>query len=330
MPININDPEYVKAEKNYYEADTLEQKLLALKKMISHMPSHKGAENLRQQLRARRKKLEQEIIKKKKSGKSTKIGIKKEDHQVVIIGKTNSGKSTLINLLTNAKPIISEIKFSTKEPIIGMTKINDINMQIIENPSIFSEYYDKGLTNSADAIILLINNLEELNKLTPLLEKASKKQIIIYNAKEELSQSQLRKLNAKMKSKKYNFLIMNLEKELIENYKISDNKNASSGGWAERLGSKNSQPVIDLKNKIFKTFDKIRIYTKEPGKEKSNRPMILTKNSNIKDVAEKILKGFSKNIKETKIWGPSSKFPGQKVGLKHVVKDMDIVEFKTR
>ena len=50
----------------------------------------------------------------------------------------------------------------------------------------------------------------------------------------------------------------------------------------------------------------------------------------VKDVAEKILHGFSKNIKETRIWGPSSKFSGQKVGLNHKLKDLDTVEFKTK
>ena len=36
-----------------------------------------------------------------------------------------------------------------------------------------------------------------------------------------------------------------------------------------------------------------------------------------------------KNVKYAKLWGPSSKFPGQRVGLKHTVKDKDIVEFIT-
>ncbi|MGD9276659.1 MAG: 50S ribosome-binding GTPase [Candidatus Pacearchaeota archaeon] len=305
MPINVNDPEYVKAEKKYYEADTLEQKLNALKKMISHMPGHKGAENLRAQLKTRMKKLKEQIAKAKKSGKSTKIGIKKENHQVVIIGKTNSGKSTLVNLLTNAKPIISPVKFSTTQPVVGMTKIENINMQIIENPAIFSEYYDKGISNSADAIILLINSLEEINDLKPLLEKASKKQIILYNDKNNLSEKQLRKLKETMKSKKYNFVIIN-------------------------LSNPTNQSSENLKNKIFETFDKIRIYTKEPGQKKEKKPMILNPDSTVKDAAEKILKGFSKNIKLTKIWGPSSKFPGQVVGLNHKLKDLDVVEFKTR
>ncbi|MBI2056663.1 TGS domain-containing protein, partial [Candidatus Pacearchaeota archaeon] len=91
-----------------------------------------------------------------------------------------------------------------------------------------------------------------------------------------------------------------------------------------------SEGIKELKEKIFKSFNKIRIYTKEPGKQKSENPIILEPETTIKEVAEKILKGFSEKVKETKIWGPSSKFPGQKVGLKHKLKDLDVVEFKTR
>jgi hypothetical protein len=58
--------------------------------------------------------------------------------------------------------------------------------------------------------------------------------------------------------------------------------------------------------------------------------MIMEKNSTVKSVAEKILKGLSEKIKEARIWGPSSKFPGQIVGLNHKLKDLDVVEFKTR
>lgn len=305
MPINVNDPEYVKAEKDYYDADSLEEKLAYLKKMISHMPGHKGAENLRAQLRQRAKKLEQEIIRKKKTGKSTKVGIKKEGHQIIILGKTNSGKSTLLNLITNASPKITQLKFSTTEPVIGMLNVNSITIQLIENPAPESDFYDKGLTNSGDAIILIINSLEEIQELKGLLEKATKKIIMLYNDKKNLSQNELRKLNATMKSKKMNFIIINLENP----YK---------------------DKIQELKEKFIQTFDKLRVYTKEPGKEKSPKPVILKPDSTVKDVAEKILKGLSTKIKQTKIWGPSSKFPGQVVGLNHKLKDLDVVEFRTK
>ena len=56
--------------------------------------------------------------------------------------------------------------------------------------------------------------------------------------------------------------------------------------------------------------------------------MILKKDSKIEDVAEKILKGLSKKISQARIWGPSSKFPGQLVGIKYQLRDKDIVELR--
>jgi len=303
MPINVNDPEYTKAEKDYYGAENLEEKITALKKMISHAPKHKGGENLRAQLKTRLKKFQEQLVKAKKQGKSSRIGIKKEDMQAAIIGKTNSGKSTLLTKLTNARPIISNIQFSTIEPSIGMMNYYETNIQLIEIPSIESEYYDRGLVNTADTLIILVTKIEDILEIKKNLDKAKGKQIIVINKIDLLNEKEKRKISATLASKKYNFVM---------------------------ISAKTKEGIEELKNKLFQSFNKIRVYTKEPGKEKTKNPIILEPNSTLKDVAEKILKGFSDKVKETKIWGPSSKFPGQKVGLKHELKDMDIVEFKTR
>ncbi len=305
MPINVNDPEYVIAEKEYFEANTKEEKLIALKKMISHAPKHKGGENLRQQLTTRRKKLEQQIEKGKKAGKSSRIGIKKADMQAVIIGKTNSGKSSLLKSLTNVEPKISQNKFTTTTPIIGMMSHDSVQIQLIEIPAIESEFYDKGIVFTSDVILILINSLDEIKEIEKNLKTQAKK-IIVFNKVDKLDSKEKRKIKENLKSKYRNY------KSIL-------------------ISTKTQENLDELKKLIFQCFDKLRIYTKEPG-EKTNRkkPMILNPNSTIKDVAEKILKGFSNKIKQTKIWGPSSKFPGQVVGLNHKIKDLDIVEFKTK
>lgn len=302
MPINAH-PDFLAAEKEYNEAQTLEEKLLKLKKMISLSPGHKGAENLRQQLTTRRKKLESQIIKAKKKGKSSNKGIKKEDMQAVIIGFSNVGKSSILSLLTNADPAISELKLSTTEPTVGMMHYATTDMQLIENPSIESNYYDKGLTNTADTLIIVVTSVKDIEEIKKELKKAHGKQIIVVNKTDVLDEKELRKLDAQLSTKKYNFVL---------------------------VSTKNLQGIDDLKEKIFHSFDKIRVYTKEPGKEKSEKPMILEPKTTVKQAAEKILSGMSKRIKTTKIWGPSSKFAGQIVGLNHVLKDLDVIEFKTK
>ena len=84
------------------------------------------------------------------------------------------------------------------------------------------------------------------------------------------------------------------------------------------------------KEKIFKSFNKIRIYTKQPGKEHDKEPMILPPKSTIQEAARKALHGKAKDVTKTKIRGPSSKFGGQIIGMKHQLKDRDVVEFTTK
>ncbi len=303
MASTNQSPEYQKAHGKFISAKTDDERLEALEDMIKECPKHKSAENMLANLRTRYKKLKEKKEKGKKAGKGGKVGIKKEDMQAVIIGATNSGKSSLISKLTNAKPQISEIEFTTTYPMVGMMDYAGTNIQLIEIPAFESEYYDRGIVNSADTILILATNLNEIKKLEEGLEKAHGKKIMIINKTDELTENEKRKIFATLSSKKYNFVLISVK----------------TGEGIERL-----------KDKIFQSFDKIRVYTKEPGKEKSKKPVILNPNSTVKDIAEKILKGFSKKVKETRIWGPSSKFPGQKVGFQHHLKDLDVVEFKTR
>lgn len=303
MPINAH-PEYIYAEKEFHLAQNPEEKIEKLRKMISYAPAHKGGENLRAQLKTRLKKLLEQREKSKKLGKSSRTGIKKSEMQAVIVGFTNAGKSSLLSTLTNAHPKISETRFRTVNPIIGMMPYQGTQVQLIEIPAIDSDFYDKGIVHTADSILLLIQNIDELKKMEPLLPEKSKK-IIVITKSDLLSDLEKRKIEATLKSKykNYEFVFFSyMTKEGIE----------------------------PLKDKIFKSFNKIRVFTKEPNKEKSNNPIILEPETTVKEVAEKILKGFSEKVKETKIWGPSSKFSGQKVGLQHKLKDLDVVEFRTK
>ncbi len=302
MPINAH-PEYLAAEKEYLQAQGIDDKIEKLKKMISCAPGHKGAEKLRAQLRARLKSFLEKKEKNRKVSKGSKSGIKKEGMQAAIVGKANTGKSSLLAMLTNASPKIAEYQFSTREPHLGTMFFEGTSIQLLDLPSIESEYFEKGLANNADALLIAITSLEQLKEVEARLEKAAKKRIIIFTKSDLLSEEEKRKINATLRSKKYNFVIASSEKK---------------------------EGINEIKNKLFQSFEKIRVYTKEPKKEKSLSPIVLEKGSKVRDVAEKILKGFSSKVAETKIWGPSSKFPGQKVGLTHILMDLDVVEFKTK
>jgi len=300
MPVNVS-PEYAKAEKEHLEAETLEDKIKTLQKLISCAPAHKGGENLRAQLKTRYKMLLEKVEKAKKQKKSLgggKEGIKKEEMQAVLVGFENSGKSTLISSLSKTKMI-----FNKKEPYVKMMNYLDVNIQLLFNPAVDSEYYDKGITNSADTILVIIDSIEKVKDLQKKLSSANGRKIVVFTKIDQKEENEIRKISAYLQSNKYNFIL---------------------------VSSFTEEGFDELKKKMFDSFKKIRVYTKEPGKQKSGNPIIMNPNSTIYEVTEKILKGFSKKVIETKIWGPSSKFGGQIVGLKHELKDGDVVEFKTR
>ena len=294
-------PEYGAAEKEYLNAGTDEEKIQALEKMLSLMPGHKGAEALRANLRQRYKKLKEKIeTAKKKSKKSGKPGIKKGELQAVLIGLTQSGKSSILASLTNCKPEITGIKFTTQAINLGTLDYDNVKIQIVDLPAIESEYFDQGIANSADTLIIVITNPSELKEIYPFLEKAIGERLIVLNKIDLLEENEKRKLLAQLQSKKYNFTA---------------------------FSSKTLEGAQDLKDKIFKSFNVIRVYTKEPKKPASNLPMIMPQNSAVADVAEKIHASFSTKIKEARVTGPSSKFPNQRVSPDHILKDRDIIEF---
>jgi len=302
MPINAGY-EFFNAEKAYLEATSIDQKISCLEEMIRTAPKHKSSENFVAGLKTRLKKLIEKKEKSKKTGKSSIRGIKKEGYQVVLVGFSNSGKSSILVKLTNAHSKISPVKFTTKSSQPGTLYYQGYHLQIIEVPAIESEFFDSGIINTADLILIIITKLEEYQRIIPYLSKATNNRLLIINKSDLLDSNQIRKLEETLRSKKLRGIVVSS----ITNHNIEN-----------------------LKRELIKDISYIRIYTKEPGKPHSPNPIMLPLHSTIKDVAESIRKGFSSQVKESRITGPSSKFSNQKTGLSHELKDLDIVEFHTK
>jgi len=301
MPINAS-PEYLKAEKEYLRALSLDDKIYWLEEMVRRVPSHKGGENLRAELRTRLKKFREKAEKAKKKAGGRK-GIRKEGFQFVLIGLPGRGKSSLLAGLTNAKPKISAYGFTTTHSELGTFVYQDVKAQMIDVPSIGSENFDIGLANTADCLILVVVDLRELKEIEKILFRAPGKRIVVINKVDLLNPRELRKVKDRMKSKRIHGVVVSA----LKGYGLDE-----------------------LRERLFLEMDVIRVFMKEPGKVKSKIPMVLHEGSSVRDVAEHILKGLSFRIKESRLTGPSSKFSNQRVGLNHVLKDLDVIEFHTR
>jgi hypothetical protein len=81
-----------------------------------------------------------------------------------------------------------------------------------------------------------------------------------------------------------------------------------------------------LKKKIFEKLDLIKVYTKPKlDKPDLNEPMLIKKGSSVEDVCKRIHKDLLEQFRYAVVWGKSAKFPGQKVGLNHILEDGDII-----
>lgn len=88
----------------------------------------------------------------------------------------------------------------------------------------------------------------------------------------------------------------------------------------------NQNMETDIGKKIFDELGIIRVFTKMPDKDTEKKPVALKKDSNVRDFAKSIHRDFIEKFKFAKIFGPSAKFDGEKVGLEHKLKDRDVVE----
>lgn len=87
---------------------------------------------------------------------------------VGLIGYPNSGKSTLISRISNAKPKIADYPFTTKFPVLGLTRMNDKEFVVVEVPA-----FGKGACKGAGLGIEFLKHIERTKLLVYILDTTS-------------------------------------------------------------------------------------------------------------------------------------------------------------
>jgi len=236
------------------------------------------------------------------------LGVPRQgDKQFVLVGTPSAGKSSLLSKLSGMQIKTAAYAFTTLKPIPAIIKLNSAQIQIVDLPGLIEGATEDagggkrliGVIKNTDGVIFMFDltaPIKEAEKIIKELKKAKiNKPIILVGNKVD---SSLAKNNAKKLKQKYKNIIL-----------IS----ATTGKNLEKL-----------KNKIWQNSNLIRVYT-DDGEE----PMILNKDATIREAVESIHRDFLKNFKEAILDGPSAKFPNQKIGLTHVLKDKDRIKVMT-
>jgi ribosome-interacting GTPase 1 len=90
------------------------------------------------------------------------------------------------------------------------------------------------------------------------------------------------------------------------------------------------QGLKDIAENFFHTLGIIRVYTKEPNESRASQsPFVVKAGTTVRELARSIHTDLADRYRYSRIWGPTSKFAGERVGPDHVLDDKDIVEVHT-
>jgi len=320
-------PQYHDAEERFKRATDHGEKLAALREMIALLPKHKGTEKMLAHLRKQVSKLEDEADRPAHGGHGHRVEVghvKREGAgQWVLLGAPNTGKSSLLAALTHAHPEIGDYPFTTRVPLPGMMEFEDVQVQLVDTPAVAEGHTEPWLPNlahDADGVLLVVDVTADDAGSAALLHDL-------------LARARVWPAVRQRPADAPSFLLQ--KPVLVLGNKSEDDDGTFAALAREPIGADlpflpvsalTGAGLEPLREVLFRTLGKIRVYPKEPGKKPNHEsPFVLPKGATIHDLAVHVHKEIAERMKFARIWG-HAKFDGQQVDRHHVLADKDVVE----
>jgi small GTP-binding protein len=268
----------------------VEEKIKAIEDEMARTQYHKGTEHHFGKLKARLSHLRKLVGEHKKGG--ARFSVRKGgDATVILIGESFTGKSSIFNRLTGAHSKVGDHPFTTQKIIPGIMEYKGVQIQVLDTPALeLGEAEILSFASIADLVVVVCN--------------ASKGDLP--NVMKGLERAKISKAPL-----------------------IVINKCDVEWGGGFCISALDGEGIEGLKEEIYRRLRLLRVYLKpKKGEADRNRPLVVREGAAVKDVWEKLrLKG---EMEYALVWGSSAKFPGQKVGVDHALKDGDVMTIVMR
>ncbi len=311
MPANLS-PDYLAAERDYRDAATQAEKIAALEKMLATIPKHKGTEKLQADLKRRLAQARKESAKKGAAHAAPFYLVEKEGAgQVALLGPPNAGKSQLLAALTHAHPEIADYPFTTRLPLPGMMRFENVQIQLLDLPPVAPESTETWLGQAvrhADARILVVDVNEPaiLDQIDYIQGRCadwrvpSPKLLVANQLDREGAAGNLAALEDLLAAR---FTILGIS--------------ALTGCNLDRFAKA-----------LFDLLELVRVYTKPPGKKPEfDSPFLLRRGQTVLDAARQVHKDFAEHLRFARLYRASHERDGIMVERTHLVEDGDVLEF---
>ena len=332
MPANLT-PQYHKAEARYKAATDDPERLAALREMLQTLPKHKGTEKIQADLKSRISKLKDSSGKKGGAGRrGPALHIERSGGgQVVLVGPPNAGKSTLFTALTGVPSEIADYPGSTRTPLPGMMRWEDIGIQLVDAPPAMAEYMESwypDLVRNADAILLVYGLASD-----DLPEETGVVALALARCRVHLEPDAPPEEERAVGWKTLPVIAVGAasdDPDAADREAIARELAPGALPPLRHVSAHTGAGLDELRRVIVDTLDLIRVYTKHPGRsEELGEPFVLKRGSTVLDAARAVHKEVAETLETARLWG-SAKFDGAPVKADHVLEDGDVVEFHAR
>ncbi len=322
-------PQYFEVEKKLKTARTSQEKIEIYEELLAIIPKHKASEKLQAQLKTKLSQLKSATDKKSAVARHASAYLIERSGagQIIVVGPPNSGKSSFVQALTGANPEVADYPFTTKVPGPFMMKFEDIRIQLIDTPPVSADFMETGLAESvkiADAVIVVIDVIspDAASDLENIVLKLREKKVELAAPDKEVPE-------AVPPYHKKCLIVANKSDLDPGQDRLSELRTLfPSGSEILPFAAAGGDGVEDLKRRIFRLLDIIRVYSKAPGKKADKQePFTLKRGSTVQDMARAVHKDFAQNLKYARLWRESSSsYQGSMVNRDQALEDEDTVE----
>jgi small GTP-binding protein len=229
--------------------------------------------------------------------------------QVALVGPPNVGKSSLLQALSEIQIKTGDYPFTTLRPIPALTRIGGVLVQLVEIPGLIEGANEDrgggrallGVLRSADAIVYCARADADPAELRPVqaevaLAGIEKPAFIAATRADEAPPDAIERLRAAFPG--------------LEVIPVSVIDEDSLDAFCEA---------------VWRLTGLIRVRLRTMGQTDAE-PLALDPGSTVTDVADWVHHDLAATFVGARVWGPSARFDGQRVGREHAVEDGDVVE----
>ena len=228
--------------------------------------------------------------------------------QVAFVGAPNAGKSSLLQALSQIQIKTGDYAFTTTRPVAAVTAIGGVHVQLVEIPGLLEGASEDrgggrallGVLRNADAIVYCHAASEAPDDLASVRREVEAARIelpaLLAATKVDEADARVDRLAAAFDD--------------LEVVPVSILDDASLDRFREA---------------VWRLLGLLRVYLRHSGGT-DDEPIALRPPATVEDVADAIHHDLAASFRAARIWGPSARFAGQRVGRGHVVSDLDVVE----